>query len=1045
MTSFVFVRLLILVSISYIAHSSSSESTTNSQSPVICNSSSIFLNFRFRSIRRIGHLPLSISSKSISGVGLLLLLAGDISLNPGPVPSASSENIKLAFTNIRSLGKNHVPLSHYVKVNNIDIVGLSETWLSTSNTESFLNTVSPDGYILHHEPRVRKIGGGVGVLVRNDIPCSLIKSPKFKSFEHLVLSCKFQHRSVNLVSVYRPPGSTNRFLEEFVTFLDFLLSLSSDPVIFGDFNIDPTKHAPAYKKYADLLSSANLKQHVEIMTHLHGSTLDHFITLADSDLLKKPITINDCITDHMCLLAHLNASILTNTPPNVISYRKFHQIDKNSLKRDLASSLLLKQPLLSSASDLYDQYHSTLSSILDKHAPMCKKTIKRVSEKWLSVEFFKAKHLKRHYERVWRRSKSILDRSKFRRQVNKCNDIINKSKSKTYYDLVHDNIHDPKKLWKSLHSIMHRTQISILPEDSSDSSLANKFCNYFVDKINVIRNLFSKSDSCSPEPLTQPPCFSEFSPVSCDEVRKIIINSPTKSCPLDPWPTFLVKECLDILVNPLTQMVNLSLAEGVFPDRFKSAIITPLIKKPSLDKAILKNYRPVSGLNFVSKVIERVVAKQLKHYLSHNNLNNVYQSAYKQGHSTETTLLKIKSDIHLNLAQNKPTALILLDLSAAFDTIDHNQLLQRLKSWFGLSSTAFNWFSSYLSNRFQSVKINKSTSDPKPLVYGVPQGSVLGPLIFILFTYPLSVLISGFCNISHQLYADDTQIYIALTPDNAPTAIPELQSCLTAVQKWMFVNKLKLNPDKTEFIVFGTPLHRSQLSHLFPVELLGNSISPANKVRNLGVIFDSSFNFSAQVSSICSSSYYHIRDFARIRRYLDKSTAISLANALVSSRIDYCNSLLDSISEYDMRRLRSIQYSICRIINRVSRYSNDRMSPHLKSLHWLPIRQRIDFKWYLLIFKIIHYKLPPYFNPYFVPYSSQVATRRSVSGKMFLNRDIIPFDRKSHKSKSHYDNSFCVSGPTKWNNLPQDIRCANTIGIFRRKLKAYLFDKAYPP
>ena len=118
----------------------------------------------------------------------------------------------------------------------------------------------------------------------------------------------------------------------------------------------------------------------------------------------------------------------------------------------------------------------------------------------------------------------------------------------------------------------------------------------------------------------------------------------------------------------------------------------------------------------------------------------------------------------------------------------------------------------------------------------------------------------------------------------------------------------------------------------------------------LGVIFDLSFNFSAQVSAICSSSYYHIRDFARIRRHLNHSTAVSLANALVSSRLDYCNSLLDSISVFDMKRLRSVQYSICRIINRVSRYSNDHMSPHLKALHWLPIRQRIDFKWYLLIF-----------------------------------------------------------------------------------------------
>ena len=146
-----------------------------------------------------------------------------------------------------------------------------------------------------------------------------------------------------------------------------------------------------------------------------------------------------------------------------------------------------------------------------------------------------------------------------------------------------------------------------------------------------------------------------------------------------------------------------------------------------------------------------------------------------------------------------------------------------------------------------------------------------------------------------------------------------------------------------------------------------------------------------------------------------------------------------------MKRLRSVQYSICRIVNRVSRYSKERMSPHLKSLHWLPIRQRIDFKWYLLMFKIVHYRLPPYFTPYFIPHSSQVATRRSAGSRMFLNRDVIPFDYKTHTSKVQYDNSFCVSGPIKWNNLPDHIRCASTIGIFRKRLKTYLFEKAYPP
>ena len=453
----------------------------------------------------------------------------------------------------------------------------------------------------------------------------------------------------------------------------------------------------------------------------------------------------------------------------------------------------------------------------------------------------------------------------------------------------------------------------------------------------------------------------------------------------------------------------------------------------------------MSGLNFVSKVIERIVANQIKRHLDTNDLNNANQSTYKQGHSTETTLLKIKSDIDLNLAQNKPTALILLDLSAAFDTIDHCQLLNRLKSWFGFSGTVFKWFSSYLNKRFQSVKVNDTVSDPQPLACGVPQGSVLGPLIFILFTYPLSLIISSFSNISHHLYADDTQIYIAITPQNASTAIPELQSCLQSVRKWMNTNKLKLNPDKTEFIVFGSKRHRSQLSHLFPVEILGNDISPVEKVKNLGVIFDASLKFSSQISAICSSSFYHIRDFARIRRFLDKSTAISLANALVSSRIDYCNSLLDSVSELDMRKLRSVQYSACRIINRVSRFSNERMSPHLKSLHWLPIRQRIDFKWYLLMYKIIHFGLPPYFNRYFVPYSSPVETRRSVSKKMFLSNDIIPFDRSCHKSKTQYDHCFFVSGPSKWNKLPENIRTARSIGIFLKKIKTYLLDKAFPP
>ena len=195
-----------------------------------------------------------------------------------------------------------------------------------------------------------------------------------------------------------------------------------------------------------------------------------------------------------------------------------------------------------------------------------------------------------------------------------------------------------------------------------------------------------------------------------------------------------MKRCIDILLPSIAKLVNLSLQDGVFPEPFKIAIVTPLIKKTSLPKDDLKNYRPVSGLSFLSKLVERVVASQIR---SHNNLGNTFQSAYKAGHSTETTLLCIQNEIHLSLSKGMPTALVLLDLSAAFDTIDHDTLLACLSTMFGFTGYVLRWFTSYLLDRFQSVKIGSVVSECFKLNFGVSQGFVLGPLLFSLYTSPL--------------------------------------------------------------------------------------------------------------------------------------------------------------------------------------------------------------------------------------------------------------------------------------------------------------------
>ena len=216
----------------------------------------------------------------------------------------------------------------------------------------------------------------------------------------------------------------------------------------------------------------------------------------------------------------------------------------------------------------------------------------------------------------------------------------------------------------------------------------------------------------------------------------------------------------------------------------------------------MKNYRPVSNLSFFSKILEKVVASRLNSHINSSHTSNNYQSAYRKFHSTETTLLKIHNDILSSMDDGKVTALTLLDLSAAFDTIDHTVFLRRLGNWFGVSGKALDWFKSYLTGRSQRIKLSNCLSSRCDLSFGVPQGSVLGPLLFTLYTTPLSSLISGYA-IPHHLYADDSQLYDSFSSGDSAAELSGLQSCLASVQSWISTNKLKLNPDKTEFLLIG--------------------------------------------------------------------------------------------------------------------------------------------------------------------------------------------------------------------------------------------------
>ena len=231
--------------------------------------------------------------------------------------------------------------------------------------------------------------------------------------------------------------------------------------------------------------------------------------------------------------------------------------------------------------------------------------------------------------------------------------------------------------------------------------------------------------------------------------------------------------------------------------------------------------------------------------------------------------------------------------------------------WYSFGGVVISWLRSYLSDRFQSVKLDRCLSKNVTLPFGVPPGSVLGPLLFSLYTGPLTCVIAS-QSVPHHLYADDTQLYISFSADNSESSFHRLQQCLVSVQDWVTTNKLKLNPNKTEFLLIGHERQRLKYLPMFPITLLGSETYPSKTVRNLGIVFDENFNFRTHINNVCKLSYYHIRDLRRIRRHLNLDKAKCLASALVSSRLDYCNSLLHGVAVRDMLKLQRVQNCLAR-------------------------------------------------------------------------------------------------------------------------------------
>ena len=483
----------------------------------------------------------------------------------------------------------------------------------------------------------------------------------------------------------------------------------------------------------------------------------------------------------------------------------------------------------------------------------------------------------------------------------------------------------------------------------------------------------------------------------------------------------------------MTHIINLSLSSGVVPEPFKTAHVMPLLKKPRLDRNDFKNYRPIANLPFLGKVLEKLVALQLRTYLDEHSLFPSNQSAYRNFHSTETALVKVMNDLLLAADKGQEAILILLDYSAAFDTLDHQVLLHRLEFDYGITGNVLQWVKSYLDGRSQRVIVNGSCSERFAIPNGVPQGSVIGPLMYILYTGPLGEIINSHRGIEHATYADDTQIYMIMKPADQGDAMQRLAACIDDIKRWSFENKLKLNELKTEMLHVSSKFRNS--SRLPSLDMESGSICNSESVRDLGVFIDTHLSLNQHIRNICRCASWGICKIGKIRKYLDKSATECIVHAFISSHLDYCNGLFAGLPQSNLAPLQRLQNTAARLVTRTRK--SEHITPVIRSLHWLPIHERVIFKVLLLVHKIILDRAPSYLQDLVSLRSTALSSSsRRLRSATTAHLQLFPGPRTMTR---YGDRAFSSLAPKLWNNLPIHIREASTTDSFKTLLKTHLF------
>ena len=836
---------------------------------------------------------------------------------------------------------------------------------------------------------------------------------------------------------YRPPSDNKDTFEKLENVLLFLEHEGKEVILLGDTNCDLSDaNSPCHvKSIKDIYATYGLKQLIKEPTRVtvQSSTLIDHIAVSDTDNIVESGVLKITLSDHYLVYAVRKFQGGVKRQHKFIRTRQMKNFSEEAFLSELRS--VDWQSILRSSSDVREIVHnftSVLSAVIEKYAPLVEKRVSDKYSPWLSPELKQLFNTRDKIKIAAVKNKSEILMSAYRQLRNKATKLNKEAKRAYFTNKIQASEGNLKETWATINKLVNKrsktTNISSLTVDGSSVSdsvgIANSMNEFFCNVGNELcKDIPDTENGLLKGEYTINPTNATFifSPVVSKQVMLAMSKFKTSNgFGLDEISSFFLKAGLSILAEPLSQLFNLSLSAGIFPDQWKIARIAPIYKDGKSDNR--SNYRPISVLPVISRLFEKLVYDQYYNFLVSGRLLYSQQSSFRLLHSVLTCLLKCTNDWYLNIENGTYTSVTFIDLKKAFDTVNHEILINKLKLY-GVAGKELRWFQSYLSNRKQCCKVNGKLSDLGEVTCGVPQGSCLGPLLFIIYIndLPLSIKHSQV-----NMYADDTSL--SFSSNSISTINEKVNEDLECLNTWLAGNKLSLNVAKTNSIVIGSRKKVKDIQRTSAIKpslvIRDEEISMIEHTKYLGVHVDQYLSWDAHNAEMIKKISRALGMIRHAKQYLPLSVLQTMYRSMVEPYFRFCCPVWGVCGATALNKLQKLQNRAARIVTN----SPYRMSapPIIKQLGWLTVNDLIETETLKMVYRSINHEAPDYLTGLFQRLS-ETSARQLRNTSTDLN---VPFLRTACGQKC-----FSYRGAKLWNDLTRERKMANTFTQFKSSLK----------